>query len=51
MWQFIDAIETEWDKNSIPLNSYPPDTEKPMIESQHIDQSKDVLSSILIRRS
>lgn len=41
MWKFIDPIITAWNKNQVPLKSYRPDTDEPMLDSQFIDESID----------
>lgn len=38
MWRFIDPIATAWKKNAVPLARYEPDSEKPLRESQFIDE-------------
>ncbi len=41
MWKFIDPISYAWEENAVPLKSYKPDSEEPMLESQFIDTSID----------
>ncbi|MDO8610862.1 MAG: glucose-6-phosphate dehydrogenase [bacterium] len=46
MWQFVDPIVSEWQKNIVPLKTYKPDTEEPMLDSQFIDVSADTQPSL-----
>jgi glucose-6-phosphate 1-dehydrogenase len=44
MWKFVDPIISAWDKSQVPLNSYKPDTKESIVQSQFIDESKDLNS-------
>jgi len=39
MWRFIDPVIKVWQKNSVPLNYYNPDTDKPISDSYFINDS------------
>lgn len=38
MWRFIDPIVKNWRKNAVPLKTYQPNTDQPIVESGWINQ-------------
>lgn len=47
MWKYTDAITDAWQNNKVPLKTYPPASDQPIVESSYINEHSAVMPGSL----